>query len=101
MVDLKVSNLHWLENLPEELDKCAHGSVYLKIGDRLVSNEDSGSWMVNSSAYYFLKSLNEVHDENSSSQLLPCCGHSFYIVGKYNDELMIFGCPNGITWKIT
>lgn len=101
MIELKALNLHWLENLPEEVDKCAHSSVYLKIKDKLVSDETSGDWTVSSSAYYFLKSLKEVHDEISASQLLPCCGHSFFIVGENNDELVILGCLSGINWKIT
>jgi hypothetical protein len=100
MVELKAFNLHWLENSDAERDLCAHGSVYLKIGDYVVSNEDSDDWTVSASAYYFLKALKENHDGDTAPQLIPHCGFNMYAVGDNNDELLIVGCPNGINWTI-
>ncbi len=101
MVELKVLNLHWLENTKAERDLCVHSSVYLRICDKIVSNEISGDWTVSSSAYFFLKSLKLTHDENSPSQLLPCCGFTMYALGDNYDELLIMGCSSGINWTIT
>lgn len=100
MVELKSLNLHWLENSEAERDLCAHSSVFLKIGSRIVSNEISGDWTVSATAYYLLKSLKENHDGSVAPQLLPCCGFDMYAVGDNNDELLIINCPNGINWTI-
>lgn len=54
MIELKVLNPHWLEgNENTEYDLCVHSPVWLKIGDRVVSNEESGDWTVSASATYF------------------------------------------------
>jgi len=101
MIELKSLNLHWLENIEAERDLCAHSSVYLRIGSKVISDKNSGDWTVSASAYYFLKSLKENHDGNIELQLLPCCGFNIYAVGDNNAELLIVGCSNGINWTIT
>ncbi len=100
MIELKALNLHWLESMKEEVDKCAHSSVYLKIDKRIISDENFGIWTVSSSAFYFLKALREIHNENSPSQLLPCCGFNMWILGDNANEPVILGCPSGINWTI-
>jgi len=101
MIELRALNLHWLEDSEAERDLCAHSSVYLKIGSKIVSDENSGDWTVSASAYYLLDSLKENHDGSIEPQLLPCCGFNMYAVGNDNGELLIIGCSNGINWTIT
>ena len=98
MIELKASNIHWLENTEAERDLCAHSSVYLKIGDKILSDDSSGDWTVSSSAYHLLKTLKEDHSGKAEPQLIECCGYSMYVVGKNHDELYIIGCANGINW---
>lgn len=100
MIELKALNLHWLENAEAERDLCAHGSIYLKIDDKIVSDGRSDIWTVSASAYYLLKALKDGHDGNGEPQLIPCCGFNMYAVGDNDDELMIVGCQTGINWTI-
>lgn len=37
-IDLKFTNLHWLEEGDPHDDCCVHGNVYLRLGDRIVSD---------------------------------------------------------------
>jgi hypothetical protein len=103
MIELKALNLHWLgENDTEwQRDLCAHSSVFLKIKDKIVSDENLGDWTVSAAAYYLLKTLTENHNEKEDPQLFPCCGFNMYAVGDNNDELLILNCPSGINWSIT
>jgi hypothetical protein len=95
MVELKVLNLHWLENTEAERDLCAHGSVYLKIGDIVFSEEKPDDWTVSATAYYLLKALKENHDGSSEFQLIPCCGFTMWEIGE-EKELYICHCGIGI-----
>ncbi len=101
MIELKALNLHWLKDTESERDLCAHGSMYLKIDDKIVCDENAGEWTVSASAYYLLKSLKENHDGTIEPQIIPCCGFNMYAVGDESNELLIFGCANGINWTIT
>ena len=100
MVELEVLNLHWLENTEAERDLCAHGSVYLKLGDKVISEEKPDDWTVSATAYYFLKTLKENHDAAENTYLIPHCGHTMWEIGE-EKELYIGGCDIGINWKIT
>ena len=100
MVELKALNLHWLENCEAERDLCAHGSVYLKLGDKIVSEEKPDDWTVSAAAYYFLKTLKENHSISEDSHLIPHCGHTMWEVGE-EKELYIGGCDIGVDWNIT
>lgn len=101
MIELRPLNLHWLENMEEERDYCAHSSVHLKIEDKVISSESSDVWTVSAAAYYFLNSLKLDHDGSIQPQLLPCCGNGMYAAGEEGKDLVIIGCPNGINWTIT
>ncbi|MDQ3634761.1 MAG: hypothetical protein M3405_09680 [Acidobacteriota bacterium] len=98
MIELKVLNPHWLEgNENTEYDLCVHSPVWLKIGDRVVSNEESGDWTVSASAYLFLRSLDENHFSSEYEQLLPCCGFNFWNV---EDKIFFSNCGTGMNWDI-
>ncbi len=102
MIELRPINLHWLvgESGSDNGDLCAHSPVHLKIGDRIVSDENSGDWTVSAASYYLLKALTEGHDGLQEPQLLPCCGMPLP-AGSSDTEPILVGCPNGINWFIT
>lgn len=96
MFEIKVSNLHWLENMDEAEDKCLHGSAWVRIGDEILEFENAA---VSATAFYLLKSL-ERSDPNNyrlGIQYLPCCGFDMYF---WQGEVVISGCPNGVDWLV-
>ena len=100
-LSLELIDLHWLRDTEEKYDRCAHGRVFLQIGDRIVSDEGSDEWTVSSTAYYFLKYLRRDYLKSEGSPLLPCCGFTFSRMIDDPTQPIIFGCPNGIDWQIT
>lgn len=99
MVELKALNLHWLENSEPERDLCAHGSVYLKLNNNVVSEFEPTDWTVNTSAYRLLKTLKENHIASEDDFLIPHCGFTMWEIGE-EKELYIGGCNIGINWSI-
>jgi len=101
--DIKVLRQHWIKDDenddPEDL--CSHGEVFLRIGDKEISNKQSGSWTLSSTALYLMRTLSENYKPSKyASQLIPCCGH-FFVTDESDDEfVMIVGCSNGIDWTI-
>ena len=102
MIELRPIKLHWLVGGEgdDTGDLCAHSAVYLKIGSRLVSDEESGDWTASAASYYLLNALEKGHDGTKEPQLLPCCGMPMPSAPSYNEPILV-GCPNGINWSIT
>lgn len=99
MIELKALNPHWLDSFEEpEYDLCVHSPVWLKIDDKIVSNEESGDWTVSASAYEFLRSLKENHNSDEDEQLLPCCGFNFWKTG---NKIFFGNCGTGMNWDIS
>ncbi len=99
MIELKALNLHWLENIKSEEDLCAHSTVYLKIGNRIVSDESLGDFTVSAATYYLLKTIKENHEGKAAIQLIPHCGTIWEL--SYENELVMIGCDFGINWMIS
>ncbi len=98
MIELKALNPHWLETFEEpEYDLCVHSPVLLKIGDKIVSNKQSGDWTISASAYEFLKTLRNNHSTDGNEQLLPCCGFNFW---KVENNIIFGNCGTGMSWDI-
>ncbi len=98
--DIKILDLHWINNLDEPTDLCAHGHVFVKIGDEIVSDKDSLDVTVSSTALYLMRTLkNDYKKGDYASQLLPCCGH-FFMADDENNYVDICGCHIGIDWTI-
>jgi hypothetical protein len=98
--DLKIIDLHWLENVDDRYDLCAHGHVYLKIGDQIVSDKEANDWTLSSTALSLLRTIESDYEKDHySNQLLPCCGH-FFIPDDKGETVIIQGCNTGIDWKI-
>jgi hypothetical protein len=98
--DLKILDLHWINNEDDPNDLCAHGHVYLKIGNEIVSDKESGDWTLSSTALSLMRTIDKDYKKNNNdNQLLPCCGH-FIIADDQGENVTIQGCGNGIDWTI-
>jgi hypothetical protein len=98
--DIKLFDLHWIEDLDDPTDLCAHGHVFVKIGDEIVADKDSLDVTVSATALYLMRTLKGNYKKDDyASQLLPCCGH-FIIADDDNEFVNICGCPSGIDWTI-
>ncbi len=100
MVNLKALNIHWLENTDAERDLCAHGSVYLKLDDEIISDAKTNDWTVSTAAYYLLKTTKGNHLASENNHLIPHCGFTMWEIGE-EKELYIGGCDIGLNWNIT
>lgn len=98
--DIKILDLHWINDFDDPNDLCAHGHIYLKIGDLIVSDFNTGDWTLSSTALSLLRTIEKNYvKDNYSNQLLPCCGY-FFIADDKQDGVIIQGCDTGIDWKI-
>lgn len=98
--ELQVLDLHWMNDTDNPEDLCAHGHVFVKIGDEIVCDKESLDITVSSTALYLMRTLKENYNKDDyPSQLLPCCGH-FMTVDEENHRVNVFGCGEGIDWTI-
>lgn len=98
--DIKILDLHWIKGVDDPTDLCAHGHVFVKIGDEVVADKDSLDITVSSTALYLMRTLKDSYKKDDyASQLLPCCGH-FFMADEESDYVAIIGCPSGIDWTI-
>ena len=98
--DIKILDLHWIKNVDDPTDLCAHGHVFVKIGDEVISNKDSLDVTVSATALYLMRTIKSNYKmDDYASQLLPCCGH-FIIADDNKNFVDICGCPSGIDWTI-
>ncbi|MET4106173.1 hypothetical protein [Hymenobacter sp. UYP22] len=99
--ELKLLTIGWMENLPEEEDRCAHGHVLARIGETLLSDEQNDKWTVSAAALFLLRTLTQNHTPTTpvGDQLLPCCGFNLW-PDVTSDDVLILGCPNGVDWSV-
>jgi hypothetical protein len=98
--EIKILDLHWIQNFDSPEDLCAHGHLYLKIGNQVISDKQTGDWTLSSTALSLLRTIeNNYERDEYSNQLLPCCGH-FFIADDNEETVIIQGCNIGIDWKI-
>ena len=97
---LEVIDLHWINNIDDPTDLCAHGHDFVKIGNEIICDKNSIDITVSSTALYLMRTLESNYTKGDySSQFLPCCGH-FFIANESQDYVNIMGCLNGIDWTI-
>ena len=98
--EIRILDLHWINNTNDPTDLCAHGHVFVKIGNEIVADENSLDITVSSTALYLLRTLNQNYSPGDfASQLLPCCGFSF-MPDRANNTIAILGCASGIDWMV-
>lgn len=100
--DLKILDLYWIDkDINNKADLCAHGRVFVKIGDEVVSDKNSLDISLSTAALYLMRTIkNDYKKGDYPSQLLPCCGN-FMVADPKTSSVSIYGCPNGIDWAIT
>ncbi len=99
-IELKATNLHWLEESSPFEDYCLHGGVYLRLGDTVLSDGNDEDWTVSTAAFNLLKTLKQNHDLGGERPLIPHCGHSMWLAEGEPDGLYLGGCDIGIDWTI-
>ena len=102
LFELKIMRQHWIKDdgTYDNEDLCSHGLIYLKIGDEILSDTETGSWTTTAAGLHLLRTLySDYHSGDYAGQLIPCCGH-FMIPSNDNTRADIFGCPNGIDWSV-
>ena len=98
--DLQLLDLHWIHGGDDPDDKCAHGHVLVRIGSEVVADATTLDVTVSATALYLLRSLEaDYQPDMFASQLLPCCGHYWFLMEESPDVLLM-GCANGIDWTI-
>lgn len=98
--DIKLLDLHWIKDVDDPTDLCAHGHVFVKIGNEVVAGKESLDVTVSATALYLMRTLKDNYKKHDyASQLLPCCGFSIYPNNKEN-KVDIIGCGSGIDWTI-
>lgn len=98
--EIRLLTINWLQNTDEEKDLCAHGKVFVRIENEVLSDLENQEWTVSSTALYLMRTISEDYEiGNYASQLVPCCGFCF-IKDKQSNRVVILGCPNGIDWTI-
>lgn len=94
-------DFHWIdENNPDDKeDLCLRGRLFIRIGNEILSDFESGNWTLSATSLFLLRTLKmDYKPDDFENLLIPCCGH--FIVAEENKPLLVLGCPNGIEWTI-
>jgi len=88
-------NIHWFDDNISTEDLCAHGKVFIKINNEIISDNNSKDWTLTVTGLYLLRSLNNNYEPYMyNGFLLPCCGFDFWLDD--NDKVFFTGCNDGI-----
>lgn len=101
--ELIVLRQHWIndDGAEDKNDLCSHGEVFIRIGDEVLSDESAGSWTLSVAGLFLLRSLSKNCElQDNTNHLIPCCGHSFYPTNSGDVLVDVFGCDDGIDWKV-
>lgn len=100
--EINLLRLHWTTDngADEPEDQCIHGEVFIRVGNEIVSDKESGSWSIGVTALYLLRCLTEdYYPDKFGNYILPCCGH-FMIPDEDDNYVTIQGCNIGKEWTI-
>ena len=96
--EIKILKLHWI-NEDDGNDLCLHGELFIRIGEEVLSDFDSGDWTLSVASLFLMRTLTMDYTPNDFDNLLiPCCGN--FIVVEENTPITVIGCPNGVDWTI-
>ena len=100
---IELLEIHWLQNIPEETDLCAHGHVKVRIGNEVIvdKREHEKHWTLSAMAMHLLRTIETNHEEHElvGEHLIPCCGHHIdHLEGE--KEVHIQGCLTGINYWV-
>lgn len=57
--DLKLLDLHWINNEDSPSDLCAHGQVFVQIGNEVIADKNSLHIAVSSTALYLMRTIKD------------------------------------------
>lgn len=98
--ELKILDLHWITDTDDPNDLCAHGHLFLQIGNEIVADQNTFDITLSATALHLMRTIkNNYKKDDYASQLLPCCGH-FLIADDKEESVDICGCPSGFDWTI-
>jgi hypothetical protein len=99
--EIKILKCHWIQedNPDDKEDLCLHGKIFIRIGDEILSDFESGSWTLSAASLFLLRTLKmDYKPDDFENLLIPCCGH--FIIAEENKPVAVLGCPSGIEWTI-
>lgn len=99
-IELQPTQMHWMDGSDPFKDCCAHGGVYLKIGDAVVSDGTKNDWSVSTAAFNFLRTLFHDQPRTGREDLIPHCGFTMWLVDSEPDGLYMPNCDIGLDWTI-
>lgn len=98
VLEIRFTDLHWLEDMDETTDLCAHGSAFVRIGGDVVCGDLDTA--VGAAALNLLRTLQDEHiGAGGQDCLLPHCGHSMF-AERGGDSVVILNCDNGADWTV-
>jgi hypothetical protein len=99
--DIEILDLNWIKHVDDPTDLCAHGSVYVRIADKIIASEKDGDgWTLSAAAINLMRTLERNYKPaDFAGQLIPCCGF-FLVANDEGDYVDICGCPSGFDWSI-
>jgi hypothetical protein len=100
-IELRATQMHWLEENDPFADCCVHGGVYIRIGQTLVSDGKDDSWTISTAAFNFLRSIFHDHAMLGEEPLVPHCGFTMWLVESEPDGLYMPNCDLNINWSIS
>ncbi|HYD21946.1 MAG TPA: hypothetical protein VEB40_10770 [Flavipsychrobacter sp.] len=97
--EIRPLKFNWIKHDEGETDLCAHGLLYLRIGNEMLSEEKDGEWTLSAVALNLLRSLKPGYsgEDQIEDFIVPCCGKP------YTDgtNVRLLGCNQGIYWEMT
>ncbi|MDQ4141475.1 MAG: hypothetical protein M3142_13280 [Bacteroidota bacterium] len=99
--DIRILKLNWIQHVDDPTDLCAHGSVFVRIADKIICDDKDGDgWTLSATALHLMRTLERNYCPGDFAGLLiPCCGF-FMIANEMGDQVNLCGCPNGFDWII-
>ena len=101
-IEIKILRQHWVIDNGEydRADLCSHGKLFLRIGDEILSDENSKTWALSATGLYLLRTLKSDYTiKDFGNFLVPCCAH-LIIPDDHINHVDIFGCSHGLDWNI-
>lgn len=98
---ITIVDLHWVKGDKDDpADLCAHGNIFVQIGQDVVCDADTIDVTVSAAALHLMRTLDRDYKPNDfSGQLLPCCGH-FMVPSNDLQRVDLLGCANGVDWEV-
>ena len=97
-LEIRFTDLHWLEDMDETIDLCAHGSAFVRIGNDIVCNDLDTA--VGAAVLNLLRTLQEEHiGSGGTNCLLPHCGHSMFAEDG-GESVVVLNCFSGADWTV-